>query len=355
MSEPVIAARKPVLVNLKAGRPVLWCSCGRSKRQPYCDGSHKGTGFEPVKYVPEADGEALLCACKRTKSRPICDGSHNNLGDPGDYAAGEGDEVPSAALSPWEEKFPGFMAAGLDNGCYVARVGDAAHERYGALGLAPVILNKTGSKYLSYYTGKLEKGASEILRFPGSDVAIFAVDGAVRVDIGGHVFDMTAESGVGIKPGEAFRLMNAGDTPVRLDIAVCPETSGLETLAKMPDAFDTSVPDRVVGVDPKKREAMADRFYQVLVDQRKVGSPVTQFIGEIPKSRAKHHRHLYEEAILVLRGEGFMWTDETKTSVQAGDVIFLPKSQAHSLECTSDGGMRLMGVFFPSGSPAVNY
>ena len=129
----------------------------------------------------------------------------------------------------------------------------------------------------------------------------------------------------------------------------------MQTLATMPDQFDATAPDRVVGIDPDKRRAMADRFYQILVDKRVAGSAVTQFIGEVPCSRARHHRHLYEEAILVLRGEGFMWTDTRKARVQAGDIIFLPRKQAHSLECTSPDGMRLLGVFYPSGSPAVNY
>ncbi|UCG73877.1 MAG: cupin domain-containing protein, partial [Chromatiales bacterium] len=84
-------------------------------------------------------------------------------------------------------------------------------------------------------------------------------------------------------------------------------------------------------------------------------TPVTQFIGEIPTSRAAHHRHLYEETITILNGEGFLWTDETKTPVRPGDTIFLPRKQHHSLECTTSDGMRLVGVFYPSMSPAINY
>ncbi len=355
MIEPVIAARKPALVQVKAGRAIFWCSCGRSTRQPFCDGSHKGTGFEPVKYMPAVDGEVLLCACKHTKNQPVCDGSHNNLGDGGDYAAPEDEAAPSASIAPWEEKFPGFSATALDNGCYVARVSGEACEQYGALAIAPVIIGVTGARHLSHYTGRIDPGASDILAFPGSDIAVFVVDGPVRVEIGGRIFDAAAESGIAVRPDEAFRLVNDGDTPVRVEFTVCPECADIKVLEKMPRRFDASCPARVIGVDPANREMMADRFYQVLVDGKVAGSAVTQFIGEVPRSRAKHHRHLYEEAILVLRGEGFMWTGATKTPVRAGDIIFLPCKQAHSLECTSEDGMRLMGVFYPSGSPAVNY
>ena len=123
----------------------------------------------------------------------------------------------------------------------------------------------------------------------------------------------------------------------------------------MPEQFDGSVDSRVQGVEPALQQAMADRFYQVLLDTESHGTPITQFIGEIPKSRAAHHHHLYEETITVLSGEGYMWTDDTKTAVAPGDTIYLPRKQAHSLECTSERGMRLVGVFYPSMSPAINY
>jgi CDGSH-type Zn-finger protein len=80
MIKPRIAAREPVAVQLQAGKTIYWCACGLSKNQPYCDGSHKDTGFEPLAYTPEKSGEAWLCQCKRTGNAPLCDGTHNRLG-----------------------------------------------------------------------------------------------------------------------------------------------------------------------------------------------------------------------------------------------------------------------------------
>ncbi len=80
MSEgAVVAAKSPFKVELKAGEKQFWCSCGRSARQPFCDGSHKGTGFMPVIFTPDKAGAAWLCACKRTGNRPYCDGTHSSL------------------------------------------------------------------------------------------------------------------------------------------------------------------------------------------------------------------------------------------------------------------------------------
>jgi CDGSH-type Zn-finger protein len=77
--EAVIAAKSPFAVELVEGKTYYWCACGRSKNQPYCDGSHQGTGFEPVAFTAEKTGTAYLCGCKRTANGPFCDGTHNKL------------------------------------------------------------------------------------------------------------------------------------------------------------------------------------------------------------------------------------------------------------------------------------
>ncbi len=89
MSTPRIADTRPKPVDLKAGETVYWCSCGRSKRQPFCDGSHKGTVFEPVAFTAEKADRYFFCQCKHTKTPPLCDGSHKRLTQE-DFDASEG-------------------------------------------------------------------------------------------------------------------------------------------------------------------------------------------------------------------------------------------------------------------------
>ena len=83
MSEPTampeIGGRQPIPIKLEAGKSYWWCACGRSKSQPFCDGSHKGTTFTPVEYKPAEAEEAWFCACKRSGKKPMCDGSHKRL------------------------------------------------------------------------------------------------------------------------------------------------------------------------------------------------------------------------------------------------------------------------------------
>ena len=78
MSDPEIGGREPIAVEVEAGKIYWWCACGRSKHQPFCDGSHKVTTFEPIEYRAEKNGKAFL-TCKRSGKKPLCDGSHKKL------------------------------------------------------------------------------------------------------------------------------------------------------------------------------------------------------------------------------------------------------------------------------------
>lgn len=77
MSEPLSPQNAPYPVDVEQGKNYYWCSCGRSQKQPFCDGSHKETGFQPVKFSAEKTETVYLCGCKKTAKSPFCDGTHN--------------------------------------------------------------------------------------------------------------------------------------------------------------------------------------------------------------------------------------------------------------------------------------
>lgn len=79
MSEPVIASKIPLEVELEADKSNWWCTCGRSNNQPWCDGSHAGTDFKPYEFKVESAGKYWLCTCKHSQDKPFCDGAHDLL------------------------------------------------------------------------------------------------------------------------------------------------------------------------------------------------------------------------------------------------------------------------------------
>ncbi|HEY4970847.1 MAG TPA: CDGSH iron-sulfur domain-containing protein [Steroidobacteraceae bacterium] len=174
---PIIAHRKGFYYEVKAGKRYLWCACGRSRTQPFCDGSHVGSEFLPIALKAERDEEVIFCGCKHTAAT----------------------------------------------------------------------------------------------------------------------------------------------------------------------------------IDPSQRHKMAERHYQMLVNREHGSTLLTQFIGNIPLSKAEPHRHLYEEALIFLNGAGVVWTERTKTTVAAGDILFLPRKQVHSVQCTTPGGFDIVGVIYPGDNPSINY
>ena len=79
MSSPEIAQKAPYVVEVESGKTYWWCSCGKSQSQPFCDGSHKGTGFSPVEYKASKDEKVWFCGCKHSLKGALCDGQHKNL------------------------------------------------------------------------------------------------------------------------------------------------------------------------------------------------------------------------------------------------------------------------------------
>jgi CDGSH-type Zn-finger protein len=75
----VVAGKEPIPITVVAGRDYWWCACGKSKNQPFCDDSHKGSSFSPVKWTATESTEVYFCACKQTATQPLCSGAHEAL------------------------------------------------------------------------------------------------------------------------------------------------------------------------------------------------------------------------------------------------------------------------------------
>mgnify|MGYP001817190307 CR=1 FL=1 len=82
MPKPEIAGREPVQMELQAGETYYWCTCGRSDKQPWCDGTHKDTlEFRSLHFEVDQPCTRAVCMCKHTSTPPFCDGTHARVGD----------------------------------------------------------------------------------------------------------------------------------------------------------------------------------------------------------------------------------------------------------------------------------
>lgn len=79
MDLPKVAGTTPIRIDLESGKTYAWCTCGLSEKQPFCDGSHKGTDFAPLKFTAEEAKTVSMCTCKKTSNPGFCDGSHKQL------------------------------------------------------------------------------------------------------------------------------------------------------------------------------------------------------------------------------------------------------------------------------------
>ena len=351
MTAPIIANRKGFYWEVKAGKRYLWCSCGRSKSQPFCDGSHAGSGFLPIAFKAERDEDVIFCGCKQTGTGPFCDGAHSNL--PGGYQTDD-------PLSPENQRVATVAPdAGpivqLDGTCYVFSTARAPLMTREGLRYCKVVTPKLGALFQSQFYAEADRGSSPVIAADGRHTVLFVLRGSGEIEIGGRRFAVEPLTGLYIRPEEAYRVHNPSAEPLKFFISNGPGSEDLVLGERMPANFDAQFPDRTASIDPSQRHKMAERYYQMLVNREHGSTVVTQFIGNIPLSKAEPHRHLYEEALIFLNGEGVVWTERTKTAVAAGDVLFLPRKQLHSVQCTTPGGFDIVGVIYPGDNPSINY
>jgi mannose-6-phosphate isomerase-like protein (cupin superfamily)/CDGSH-type Zn-finger protein len=349
---PLIAGNKPCYMELVAGRRYLWCRCGRSTRQPFCDGqSHVGTGFQPLAYTAQHDGEeALFCLCKRTGTPPFCDGAHSNL--PGAYQ--DDSETLENSTKLWAQEDADGVCM-LEANCYTIRAAATRPAHVSSFWLRTLVNASQGAEFQTQFYAEISARSSPVLSAGAiAQTFLFIAGGHGCIEIGERQFPVGPTDGVVVLAGEAFRVTPDVGTTVNVFISVCPGVSELHVLDTMPP-FDTRRPVRVARVDPQQRKVMGPRFFQHLVDKRMGAINTTQFIGHIPQSKAEMHRHLYEEALIIVSGHGVIWNESVRARVAPGDVIFFPRKHLHSLQCTAPEGMDVAGVIHPGDNPGINY
>ena len=250
----------------------------------------------------------------------------------------------------------GVMLAG---GCRVSRMREGNPLIEGSLRIWQQVGRATGAQAISLRVMEFGPGVSPTIHNDACDQILYLLDkGGCSVTINGRSFDLDSDTGVYVRPNQAFSIDNRTDDPITIISSQCPDPNQPMRFESAPLArseSDAIEAPPVVRLIDQKAQPTADRWYRVLVDERVGSEQVTQFVGSIPPGRAPDHFHQYEEVLFILQGEGRMWAGETNTPIAAGSCIYLPKGQVHCVENTGHDELRLLGVFYPAGSPSVRY
>jgi mannose-6-phosphate isomerase-like protein (cupin superfamily) len=236
------------------------------------------------------------------------------------------------------------MAVVLEGGCRVSTMHEGEPSVSGSLKIWDQIGTASGAKAISLRVLEFGPGTSPVLSDPESDEVFYVLEGNCNVVIGDDEYEVGPETGVYLRPGQTLRVENKDAEVVRFISSQCP-AEPVKSVELAP----------IVKLADRRALPTADRWYRVLVDDEIGSEQVTQFVGSIPPGRAPDHFHEYEEVLFILRGEGRMWAGETNTPIGPGSCIYLPRRQVHCVENTGSGELRLLGVFYPAGSPAVRY
>jgi mannose-6-phosphate isomerase-like protein (cupin superfamily) len=198
---------------------------------------------------------------------------------------------------------------------------------------------------------------SENRRTDRSEVSTECDSGRVTVFIDGRSHDTSPDTGIYLRPGEILAVNNPGPSSIVIVSSQCPDPDREPEFVEGPVSrkIDSPVAPSFVRLSDRPAQPTADRWYRVLVDDEIGSTNATQFVGSVPPGRAPDHFHQYEEVLFILRGEGRMWAGETNTPIAPGSCIYLPKGQVHCVENTGTEELRLLGVFYPAGSPSVRY
>jgi len=260
------------------------------------------------------------------------------------------------------------MAVMLEGGCRVSHMHEGETVVEGSLSLWRQIGRATGARAISLSVMELAPGLSPTIHNNQCDQILYVVEQsgsnnhpdsfvAATLFIGNQSFGINGDTGVYIRPNQTFAVNNTGSKPLTIISSQCPDPALEPKITNAPVATNSAVVDMVpiIHLVDQKTEATADRWYRVLIDKRVGSEQVTQFVGSIPPGRAPDHFHHYEEVLFILEGEGRLWTGEMNTPIGVGSCIYLPKGQVHCVENTGTGELRLLGVFYPAGSPSVSY
>ena len=232
-------------------------------------------------------------------------------------------------------------------GHYVVGPGHHVQERspWPGVRVTTLLDGRRGCTRLCQRVLEFASGAELANRVGGMGESWYVAGGSGTIAVAGQRVPLQAGTAVWLKRGGQYRGRAEAEAGLRI-IAT-------EVRAGEP-ADDTGPPVRVATLAECVPERTGDREFRVLLSAGPAGNlAVTQFVGVIPPGRAPAHQHTYDEAVYVLDGEGEAHVAGTDMPIGPGTSIYLPPYTPHCLENTGSAALRVLGLFYPAGSPAA--
>jgi mannose-6-phosphate isomerase-like protein (cupin superfamily) len=246
----------------------------------------------------------------------------------------------------------------LPGGCWVLGSKEGWAVERGTWLSRQVVTRAQGARFIAQAINEYARGRSPLVTNPTAEEVHYVVRGAGRCRIANFHYEVRPGTGFYVPPSAAFGVENPGPGNLVTVSVCCPQDQQdarrVEEREWLPPA-KTGAPSYTVREEEREAILVRDRKFKLMVDTELGCRQVTQFIGFIPPSQAPLHHHTYEEAIYILEGSGILHVEGGSCPFAPGASIFLPIRLRHCLENPGPAWIRLLGFFYPSGSPGAAY
>jgi mannose-6-phosphate isomerase-like protein (cupin superfamily) len=248
----------------------------------------------------------------------------------------------------------------LSGGCRVFSAEDGQSSTLGNWTARTVISQNSGAQHINQTVSDYAPGLSPAVVNPGAEEVLYVAAGNGKCHVNGFEYPLSPGAAIFVPPGAVYNIENTvektGAKTIRLVSSCCPEDPRRQ-IVDGPLPAGSGQPPRLLVHEDLREDIRAgqDRLFRYLVYRDLGCKLITQFAGWIPPSKAPVHYHTYEEAAFILEGHGIVHTDDESCEFEAGSSIFFPIGVRHCVENPGPSTIKLLGAFYPSGSPGEAY
>jgi mannose-6-phosphate isomerase-like protein (cupin superfamily) len=244
----------------------------------------------------------------------------------------------------------------LTGGCRVYSADDGQFSTIGNWTARTVICHDSGARRITQTVSDYAPGLSPAVVNPRAEEVLYVASGDGKCRVNGFEYALSPGAAIFVPPGAIYTIENTGVTAIRLVSSCCPEDPQRHIVDGPLPAASGEPPQLLVHEDLRENiRAGQDRLFRYLVYTDLGCKQITQFAGWIPPSKAPVHYHTYEEGIFILEGHGIVHTDDESCEFGPGCSVYFPIGVRHCVENPGSSTIKLLGAFYPSGSPGEAY